>query len=178
MLANRDGQPNAVHLNGKDQQFGKAVAYGTGTDNTRSVALADLNGDGHLDIVAANVEQSNRVFFNNGKGAFTKSIAFGDAKAPSYTVATGDLDLDGDVDIVIGNSRQKNVIYFNEAQGIKFRSVAFGQIAGTYSVEVGDLNGDKFLILWWAILGLIILFILIKGSRVKPVKFCPEKESP
>ncbi|MFL2943238.1 MAG: FG-GAP repeat protein, partial [Limisphaerales bacterium] len=27
---------------------------------------------------------------------------------------------------------------------IKFRSVAFGQIAGTYSVEVGDLNGDKF----------------------------------
>ena len=37
--------------------------------------LADLNGDGHLDIVAANVEQSNRVFFNDGKGAFTKSIA-------------------------------------------------------------------------------------------------------
>ena len=66
VLANRDGQPNAVYLNGNDQQFGKAVAYGTGTDNTRSVALADLNGDGHLDIVAANVGQSNRVFFNDG----------------------------------------------------------------------------------------------------------------
>ena len=48
-----DGQPNAVYLNGNDQQFGKAVAYGTGTDNTGQLRWP-INGDGHLDIVAAN----------------------------------------------------------------------------------------------------------------------------
>ena len=48
------------------------------------------------------------------------------------------------MDIVIGNAGQKNVIYYNENKGTKFRSITFGQTDRTYSVEVGDLNADKF----------------------------------
>jgi hypothetical protein len=70
VLANRDGQPNAIYLNVGGKTFGKPVAYGTGKDNTRSVVLADMNGDGYLDIIAANVGQPNRVFFNDGKGGW------------------------------------------------------------------------------------------------------------
>ena len=36
VLANRDGQPNAIYLKGAKKE---AIVYGTGSDNTRSVAL-------------------------------------------------------------------------------------------------------------------------------------------
>ena len=84
VLANRDGQPNAIYLNAGAKKFGKAIVYGTGSDNTRSVALGDMNGEGQLDIIATNVGQPNRVFFNDGKSEFAKSTAFGGAKDLSY----------------------------------------------------------------------------------------------
>jgi hypothetical protein len=41
-------------------------------DQTQAVKLADLNGDGTLDLVVGNEVPPNRLFFNDGKGKFTE----------------------------------------------------------------------------------------------------------
>ena len=79
-----------------------------------------MNGDGHLDIIAANVGQPNRVFFNNGKALVTELTAFGGAQGSTYPVALADMDQEGDMDIVVGNAGQSNAIYFNELNFFSF----------------------------------------------------------
>lgn len=76
--------------------------------NTRSAAMEDFNGDGHLDVVFAEFGgQANRIHFNNGSGTTQVFTAgdFVDLGAPTLkgdSLATGDVDGDGDIDIVLG----------------------------------------------------------------------------
>ena len=56
-----------------DHAFDERRVYGTGRDATRGVALADVDGDGHLDILNANIGQPNAVYFGDGSGGFARS---------------------------------------------------------------------------------------------------------
>src|SRR5688572_13898952 len=42
-------------------------------DGTQGIALADLDGDGDLDMVVANEVPPNRLLFNDGRGRFTEA---------------------------------------------------------------------------------------------------------
>ncbi|MGN7614694.1 Ig-like domain-containing protein, partial [Magnetococcales bacterium HHB-1] len=44
-----------------------------GGHNTFSTALADIDGDGDLDLIEGNRYQANRIWLNDGSGAFTDS---------------------------------------------------------------------------------------------------------
>ena len=145
-LANRDGQPNFVYLNTGNATFDDRRPFGTGSDETRSVALGDLNGDGHLDIVTANIGEANGVYFGDGMGNFHDAgVKFGRIDGQTYAVALADLDGDGDQDIVVGNVRAQNAAFFNSGGGTSFEEVRFGtpeQI--TYGVAVADVNNDGY----------------------------------
>jgi len=83
----------------------------TAENNTRSVALADINGDGDLDLVAGN-NGANLVYINNGSGSFTDSgLTLGTNDTRS--VALADIDGDGDLDLVAGNNGA-NRVYVNQ----------------------------------------------------------------
>jgi hypothetical protein len=58
------------------------------------VALGDLDGDGDLDALVANVSAPNQIRVNDGSGIFTASDVAGGNRA-SDAVALGDLDGDG-----------------------------------------------------------------------------------
>ena len=112
VLANRDGGANAIQWN-DGGGFERVSGYGTGSDETRGVAVGDVDGDGVLDIVTANIGESNGVYFGDGSGGFERSLPFGRDDDESYAVHLADLDLDGDPDIVVANVGARNAVYFN-----------------------------------------------------------------
>lgn len=77
---------------------------GTAPDRTYSAALADVDGDGHLDIVVSNDDPDRKlVYRNDGKGHFTELGTFGDPKWSTRYVTLADLNGDGYPDIVAAN---------------------------------------------------------------------------
>src|SRR5690606_36819654 len=74
-------------------------------DATQGVKLADLNGDGHLDMVVGNEVPPNRLLINNGKGVFTEHAELLQLPEPLETrdVLAFDVEGDGDLDIVFAN---------------------------------------------------------------------------
>ena len=81
---------------------GTGSPFPTGT-NPVSNATADLNGDGHLDLLFANYISDNvSVLFGNGSGGFTAGTAVPVGNGPRE-VEAGDLDGDGDIDFIASN---------------------------------------------------------------------------
>jgi len=105
---------NCLYLNKGDLKFenitGKAGVSGTG-DWSTGVAMADVNGDGLLDIHICNVGDykdlggHNQLFINQGDLTFIeKSAAYGlDFTGFSTQAAFFDYDLDGDLDMYLLN---------------------------------------------------------------------------
>ncbi|MBX2929249.1 MAG: VCBS repeat-containing protein [Saprospiraceae bacterium] len=106
--------PNRLYLNRGDFRFEdvteSAGVAGAGDWKT-GVAMADVNGDGRLDIYVCQVGQykhirgQNQLFINNGDGTFTERAAeYGlDFAGFSTQAAFFDYDGDGDLDLYLLN---------------------------------------------------------------------------
>ena len=79
-------------------------------DQTESVALADMNGDGHLDMVLASPSLTNRLLLNDGTGRFIDASDRLDLQVPmeSREVHVVDVNRDGHNDIVFFNITSNN----------------------------------------------------------------------
>ncbi|HZQ44779.1 MAG TPA: VCBS repeat-containing protein [Acidobacteriaceae bacterium] len=94
---------NRVLLNDGHGGF-TATNLGTAPDRTYSAALADVDGDGFLDIIVSNDAPDRKlVYRNDGKGHFTEFGTFGDPKWSTRYVTLADLNGDGYPDIVVAN---------------------------------------------------------------------------
>ena len=94
---------NRVLLNDGKGGF-TASNLGTAPDRTYSAALADIDGDGDLDIIVSNDAPDRKlVYLNDGKGLFTQAGTFGTPNWPTRYVTLADLNGDGYPDIVAAN---------------------------------------------------------------------------
>jgi hypothetical protein len=118
---------------------------GLGSVPSRALAIGDLNGDGHADVVAVNpAERSKRVsvLLNRGDGTLAPRRDYRTGRGPS-AVAIGDLNCDGAADLVVADAAAQSVsVLLNRSNGT-FRPKRDFRAGDTpWSIAIGDLDGD------------------------------------
>jgi hypothetical protein len=108
------------------------------------IAAADLNGDGKLDLVAANygfpwVGNSVSVLLGNGDGTFQPHVDYSTPEDPC-SVAIGDFNQDGKPDLVVGSYTGTSILLGNGDGSFQ----PFVKYANSHGgpVLVADFNGD------------------------------------
>ncbi len=128
--------------------FATKVDFATGS-NPYSVAIGDIDGDGKVDIVIANVVSSTVSVLRNTSTSGTISFAtkqdFTTGTNP-YSVAIRDLDGDGKSDLAVANQSSQTVSVLRNTSTIGSIGFAtkidFGTGYGPWSVAIGDIDGD------------------------------------
>lgn len=140
---------NKLYLNEGDFKF-KDVTAEAGVAGKRAwstgVAMADINGDGLLDIYVCNSgdlagdNKQNELFINNGDGTFTEMAeAYGLADQGFSTHAVFfDYDNDGDLDMYLLNNSYTAIGSFNKMQNERPRRDPVG------GDKLFRNDGDKF----------------------------------
>ncbi|HJZ48168.1 MAG TPA: CRTAC1 family protein [Roseiflexaceae bacterium] len=110
--------------------------------NGAGLAIGDLDGDGRLDIVMANLDGPNAILWNEGDFQFRREdLPFGRSRAAAIV----DVDADGKPDIVFTRRFEKPAYLHNTGKAGTKRFVV-GTLPGVnnpfYSMTWGDLNGD------------------------------------
>ncbi|MEQ8819871.1 MAG: VCBS repeat-containing protein [Sumerlaeia bacterium] len=110
--------------------------------------LADVDGDGDLDVIASNYNNYAVFVFENtsGDGSTWATLTSFYAYSPD-TVAAGDLDGDGDLDIVFADYLLGTIFWAENVNGdgssfIVESVSANGQVPGADVVRVGDVDCD------------------------------------
>jgi len=124
------------------QGFSAQVPY-TAAGYPYSVAVADFNGDGKPDLVAANQGSITvSVLLGNGDGTFQKQVSYVTGNTPT-SVAVGDFNGDGKPDLVVANLGDNKVsIQLGNGDGTFQSEKTYTTGTTPYSVVVGDFNGD------------------------------------
>ena len=119
--------------NGKGN-FGSAIVT-PNLQNAGVPIVADFNGDGNLDVAAGNM-----VVFGDGKGKFNKPQYIG----LSYDgfEAAGDFNSDHKPDLVSANAFDDVTVYWGNGKGQFASGPTYAAGSGSFSMAVGDFNGD------------------------------------
>ncbi len=108
-------------------------------DDTYSVAWADWDGDGDMDLAAGNYGQNSHVFTSNGPDL---RLAWSTPWYENTTcVAWGDWDGDKDLDLAVANDGQPNRVYRNVGARMQL-AWSSTELDNTYSLAWGDWDGD------------------------------------
>jgi hypothetical protein len=107
------------------------------------VAVADVNDDGHPDLIVANVDSNTvSVLLGNGNGTFQAAQNFATGKFPA-SVAVADVNGDGHLDLVTANEGDNTVsVLLGNGNGTFQAAQNFATDARPDAIAVADLNGD------------------------------------
>jgi hypothetical protein len=142
-----------VLLGNGDGTFQPVVNYRLGGFGTPSVAVADLKGDGKLDLLVATGCASGScvgVLLGNGDGTFQPVVTYSSGGFTALSVAMADINGDSRPDLVVANrctdsscTASSVGVLLGNGDGTFQTAVAYGS-GGLFasSVAIGDLNGD------------------------------------
>ncbi len=127
--------------------FNHSVKLESKADTSANISCADLNNDGHLDLLLVKGRHwpiIDRVFIGDGKGGFRKNYPLGKIADRSYSGCLADFNGDGFMDIAISNDDpDRKLIYLNDGKGNFSIGSEFG-LPGweTRNVSIADINRD------------------------------------
>ncbi|MEO8225422.1 MAG: VCBS repeat-containing protein [Gammaproteobacteria bacterium] len=151
------GHPSTVGvlLGNGDGSF-QAPTFTTLPNYAWQVAAADLNADGHVDVVATdNILNQVYVLLGDGAGNFGVPTTYAVSGAERLAIA----DYNGDTvpDIAVTSQPDGAWVAFGNGDGSFGSFASSGLGGGGFDVDAGDLNGDG---------KLDLVFIDISGNRV------------
>jgi hypothetical protein len=127
--------------------FGESNIITQDVELPTETRLADLDGDGDLDVIATSGDDGRLLWYENtnGRGDFDQGRLLSDSLDIPFTVRPVDLDNDGDLDLVAGDLGGNQIVWFENENGLG----DFGQeqlvaedVAGPSSLYIADLDGD------------------------------------
>ncbi len=148
-LATCSGDPSGEHsqyvvsilLGNGDGSFKPHVDYPCGTD-PMAVAIGDLDGDSHADVVTANYHSGSLgLLYGNGNGTLQSVVSLNADNVQGVAIA--DLDGDGKPELIGSQTVLYSVAVFKNLGGRAFEPLR-GFAAGAYpsAIAVGDVSGD------------------------------------
>nr|WP_298100162.1 FG-GAP-like repeat-containing protein [uncultured Shinella sp.] len=131
----------AVRLGDGTGNFSGSTQFNLGTA-ARSVKLADVNGDGKLDLLTVNYNSSTvSVRLGDGDGNFTGSTDIVVGSGP-LGIVVADLNGDGKLDLLTANGLSDSVsVRLGDGAG-NFTGTTEITISNIQSVSAADVNGD------------------------------------
>ena len=152
LATGNDFNPNRLYLNnGTANPFANVggITISPRWDDTCSIAMGDMDGDGDLDVITGNDSATIQLYLNEGiKDPFPDidGITISDEKDDTLSIAFGDIEKDGDIDIILGNVDGPNRLYLNNGTSNPFANVDGVSITegsdSTTSIALGDMDGD------------------------------------
>jgi hypothetical protein len=167
-------QENQLLINNGDGNFENIIYLPGGASRTLSIAIADVDNDGVLDIIIGNWNGSNQLLINDGDGSFDDIAVIDLPGGELFTnsIVVADINNDGMVDVVVGNGGvkfgQNNQLLINAGNGSFVEDIIDlpGGALRTYSIAVADIDND----------GLLDIVVGNRGgggNQLLPYSVCP-----
>jgi hypothetical protein len=134
-----------VFLGNGDGTFApeKDTVLTTGT-GPKFLTVADLNGDGKLDVAVADYNNAHiNVLFGNGDGTFASTQTVISTSSYPETIVAGDVNRDGSPDLVVTNYGSNTVsVFLNNGHGVFALKGNYPTGLNPYGLAVADIDGD------------------------------------
>lgn len=147
IVANRGGpdnlSENVICLNDGRGRFPACTVLST--DSATTIAAADMDGNGTIDLVVPHRDRGQSyLFLNDGTGRFAEKRPIGPPDVATRAVATGDLNGDGLPDLILGDElRGGAYVYLNQGRGAFADPVAISADKdNVYAIAIADLDRD------------------------------------
>jgi hypothetical protein len=147
LVAQAYGNRARVEVRGDDGSGGFVKRGAVALDGSlQALQLADMDGDGKLDLITVYRDALPRIHRGLGEGRFEEQYReVGLQIDDSLSLAVGDLDGDGRLDLVVGNAtRAKRYLALGDARGWSGRTIN-RHARRVDSVLLADLDGDRAL---------------------------------
>jgi len=131
----------SVLLNNGSGAFATPVFYGGLSKGVNGIAIADVNGDGKLDVATASdgTWSGASVFLGNGDGTFQAPVSY---YAP-YASAIAIGNLNGKPDLVLADEQDSSIwVLLGNGEGTFQPGVAYATDWQPQGLVLADLNGD------------------------------------